>query len=183
MGRAYNTLDRTWSRHMRVAVSHLHLSRFRRIAEVLARHGLGYIVDALGLGRFLPPPLRFRAAVDHSGAATAPEHVRLALEELGATFVKLGQVLSTRGDLLPSSYRLELARLQEHGLAVPLEAVQETFTAELGSPLEEVFATFKAVPLAAGSIGRAHAATPPSPTGAGRGRLTTTSSGSSPTTR
>ena len=77
----------------------LHGSRTRQIADVLTRHGLGYFVGVLGLERVVPFN---RGLLGHARRAepyTRPEHLRLALEELGATFIKLGQILSTRPDL------------------------------------------------------------------------------------
>ncbi len=73
-----------------------HIERYRQIAGTLARHGLGYLVGIFGLGRFVP---FHRGLLKHPRRAlpyTRPEHIRMALEELGATFIKLGQILSTR---------------------------------------------------------------------------------------
>jgi ubiquinone biosynthesis protein len=83
----------------------------------------------------------------------------MALEELGATFIKLGQILSTRADLLPIDYRVELAKLQDGAPFVPSEQISETIEAELGRPVQALFAAFDPAPLAAASIGQAHAAT------------------------
>jgi ubiquinone biosynthesis protein len=83
----------------------------------------------------------------------------MALEELGPTFMKLGQMLSTRTDLLPPAYQHELAKLQDAAPPIPIEAVHETIIVELGQSLEQAFATFDATPLAAASIGQAHLAT------------------------
>jgi ubiquinone biosynthesis protein len=83
----------------------------------------------------------------------------MALEELGTTFIKLGQILSTRSDLLPPEYQAELARLQDAAPPVAPDLVRETVVAELGQPLETAFASFDLTPLAAASIGQAHAAT------------------------
>lgn len=130
-----------------------HLSRFRQIAEVLARHGLGSFVTGLGLQRFLP----FHSTADFRYAP--PEHLRRALEELGATFIKFGQLLSTRADLLPPEYQTELARLQDDAPPVSGEEIRERIEAELGCSLDTVFAEFDLKPLAAASIGQAHAAT------------------------
>lgn len=121
-----------------------HRARYREIAAVLSRHGLGYLVDRVDS----------RAAFD-----TAPEHVRSALEELGATFVKLGQLLSTRSDLLPPAYRTELAKLQDAAPPFAGDVAQSLVVEELGRPLEQAFASFDPEPLAAASIGQAHAAT------------------------
>ncbi|HET8632009.1 MAG TPA: AarF/ABC1/UbiB kinase family protein [Thermomicrobiales bacterium] len=134
-----------------------HLGRYRRIAQVLARHGLEYLIGVLGLERLVVvrPVLRGRPRE----ARTRPEHVRMALAELGATFIKLGQILSTRPDLLPPAYQREFARLQDNVPPVPAGVVEEVLGGELGRPVGEVFAAFDPTPLAAASIGQAHAAT------------------------
>jgi ubiquinone biosynthesis protein len=146
-------------------MTHLHTHssqrRSRQIASTLARHGLGFLVDVLGLEQFIP---FHRGLFKHPRRAqpyTRPEHVRMALEELGATWIKLGQILSTRSDLLPPEYQAELARLQDAAPTIPFEQVRETVSTQLGRPLEETFATFDPTPLAAASIGQAHAATLP----------------------
>lgn len=136
-----------------------HTHRFRQIAEILARHGLGYLAGVLGLERFVPFHKGLLGHARRAAPYTRPEHLRLALEELGAAFIKLGQILSTRADLLPPEYQAELAKLQDAAPPVPADAIRDTLLAELGRPVEEVFATFDFQPLAAGSIGQAHAAT------------------------
>jgi ubiquinone biosynthesis protein len=133
--------------------------RTREIAEVLARHGLAYLVGVIGLERLVPFRQGFFRQAHKAPRSTPPEHVRIALEELGATFVKLGQIVSTRSDLLPPHYQAELAKLQDNVPPVPFEAVREVIAAELGRPIETVYASFDPVPLAAASIGQAHAAT------------------------
>ena len=144
---------------MRNSRKHAHVNRTRQIANTLARHGLGYLVGMLGLEHFVP---FHKGLLKHPRRAqpyTRPEHVRMALEELGATFIKLGQILSTRSDLLPPEYLAEFAKLQDAAPTIPLKAVQETIRTELGRPSEAIFATFDPTPLAAASIGQAHAAT------------------------
>ncbi|HEU5315473.1 MAG TPA: AarF/ABC1/UbiB kinase family protein [Chloroflexota bacterium] len=141
-----------------------HPHRLRQIAGVLARHGFGSLLDALGLHRLVPVRHARRLVPgdlhppDHH---TTPERLRLALAELGITFIKLGQILSARPDVLGPQYAAELAKLQDHAPAVPVDAIREVIAAELGRPPEEVFASFDPVPLAAASIGQAHAATLP----------------------
>lgn len=126
--------------------------RQREIAEVLSRQGLGYLASVVGLDRWLRGPAR-------GAAPTRPEHLRLALEQLGPTFIKLGQVLSTRRDLLSPEYQAELAKLQDAAPPVPADVVRDLVAQELGSDAEDAFATFDFEPVAAASIGQAHAAT------------------------
>jgi ubiquinone biosynthesis protein len=135
-----------------------HARRYREITNVLTRHGLGFLSGALGFHRLLPVDglMFWRRGTQ---PITRPEHVRMAFEELGCTFVKLGQILSTRADLLPPSYQLELSKLQDTGPALKDTVVREIISTELGRPLEEVFSSFDSVPLACASIGQVHAAT------------------------
>jgi ubiquinone biosynthesis protein len=131
--------------------------RRRQIAGVLVRRGWGYLLEASGLEHLtaLEPHLE---AHHH---ATAPERLRMALEELGPTFIKLGQVLSTRGDLLGPEFRVELAKLQDDAPHLASDVVREFVRTELGGEPESVFAAFDPDPLAAASIGQAHAAAMP----------------------
>lgn len=134
--------------------------RARQIVEVLARHGLGFVVGSLSVeGRLLLRPVAPAARHTPHNQKAAPERLRLALEELGPTFIKLGQILSTRGDLLPQPYLDELAKLQDAAPPIPEEQVRTILREELGRPLEEVFAVFEMTPLASASIGQVHAAT------------------------
>ena len=93
-----------------------------------------------------------------SGRSPAMD-LRLALEELGPTFVKLGQFLSTRAGLLPPGYQAELSRLQDHAPAVAPDVIDDVVSRELRSRTDKTFATFDRLPLACASIGQAHAAT------------------------
>lgn len=133
------------------------LERTRDIARVLSRHGLGVLLQQSGLGRFAP--VAWRAA--YGGSLTQAQRLGQALGELGATFTKLGQMLSTRGDLLPPEYLLELSRLQDRAPSVPVDRIVEIVERELGAPLDQAFASFERAPLAAASIGQVHAAVLP----------------------
>lgn len=135
--------------------------RYRRIATILARHGLGYFVGVLGLERLVPLQRGLLGHAVRDEPYTRPEHLRLALEELGTAWIKVGQVLSTRPDLLPPEYQRELAKLQDDAPPVPAEQIRAVILAELGQPPEALFARFDALPLAAASIGQAHAAALP----------------------
>ena len=132
--------------------------RERQIAAVLVRYGLSYLASVVGLERLVKvaPGRARRAAAD---AHTPAENLRLALEELGPTFIKLGQLVSTRADLLSPDYRAELTKLLDTAPAVPSEVVKDIVERELHAPVDTAFATFEAGPLACASVGQAHAAT------------------------
>ncbi len=119
-------------------------ARYREILAVLARHGIG-ILDA----EFIK---------HEAGDQARAEHLRRACEELGTMFVKLGQILSTRSDLLPDAYRMELAKLQDEVAPLPGDAIADVIREDLGSPPEQLFAFFDRNPLGSASIGQVHAA-------------------------
>lgn len=132
--------------------------RYREVARVLSRHGLGYLVSQLGLGHLVPFHWGLLGHRRRGLPYTQAEHLRLAFEELGATAIKLGQILSTRADLLPPDYLAELAKLQDAVPPEPGDAVERQITAELGKPPSLLFAAFDATPLGSASIGQVHAA-------------------------
>ncbi len=132
-------------------------ARAREVAFVLLRHSLGSLLDVFELKALLPESKRAEAAATHGG----PVHLRRALEELGPTFTKLGQVLSTRPDLVAPEYEIELAKLQDSAPTVPFTDVAAAIESALHRPLAELFERFDAVPIAAASIGQVHAATLP----------------------
>ncbi|MFO7168987.1 MAG: AarF/ABC1/UbiB kinase family protein [Chloroflexota bacterium] len=134
-----------------------YLRRYRQIAGVLVSHGFGYLVNQLGLGSLLSLPRRIirRPPADR---LSGPERLRSALTELGPTYVKLGQMLSTRPDLLPPAWILELNKLQDTVPPFPAELAIATVESELGRPVESIFREFCHEPLAAASLGQAHAA-------------------------
>lgn len=132
--------------------------RYKQIGEVLAKHGLGYVASVVGLGRWLPFHHGMLGHAPREQPYTTPEHLRLALEELGPTFIKLGQLLSTRSDLLPPAYLVELSKLQDGAPPVATTVIRELIEQELGAPVEKLFSAFESEPLASASIGQAHAA-------------------------
>ncbi|HEX5366216.1 MAG TPA: AarF/ABC1/UbiB kinase family protein [Acidimicrobiales bacterium] len=134
-------------------------TRSTRIVAVVVRHLLGTVLDVVRGWRL--PSRRRRAGDDRGRGGSSPGAVRLrrVLEDLGPTFVKLGQVLSSRADLLPPDYQAELSRLQDAAPPEPPGTVEAVLVTELGRPWTEVFSRLDPVPLAAASIGQAHAAT------------------------
>lgn len=121
--------------------------RYARIVGIAVRHGLG-------------APLRgFRPAEGDEARLAAS--LRDALQEGGVTFVKLGQMLSTRADLLPDAYVRSLARLTNRAEAEPWDAVRGVLEAELGRPVGQVFASIDTRPLASASVAQVHSATLP----------------------
>lgn len=135
-----------------------HARRYRQIVRVLLSHGLG------GLIAPFDPRGRHDAEqedVQPAGRVTArrARHLHRALEELGPTFVKLGQILSTRADLLPPVYIHELEQLQDAVAPDDPAAIRMIVEQELGGSIESLFISFTLVPLAAASIGQVHAAT------------------------
>jgi ubiquinone biosynthesis protein len=143
---------------MTAAASRARDHRERRIAEVLVRYELSHLATGLGLGRLVSAADGLIGR-EQPESHTEPENLRLALEELGPTFIKLGQLLSTRADLLSPEYRAELSKLQDAAPAVPSEVVADIVERELRAPADAAFAAFARVPLACASVGQAHVAT------------------------
>ncbi|MBI4491647.1 MAG: AarF/ABC1/UbiB kinase family protein [Chloroflexi bacterium] len=137
------------------------LDRYRQVVQILVRHGFGYLVNQLGLGHLVPFHWGLLGHRRRPMPYTQAEHLRLAFEELGTTFIKLGQILSTRADLLPPDFVAELARLQDAVPPEPVKVIERQIDQELGQPPARLFARFDAEPLGSASIGQVHAAVLP----------------------
>ncbi|HEU5284492.1 MAG TPA: AarF/UbiB family protein, partial [Burkholderiales bacterium] len=125
------------------------LGRIQEIGAVLLRYGFGDLVRRLGI------VLHWKEAAQ-SAPLNAPGSARRALQDLGPTFVKLGQILATRIDLFPPEWIAELEKLQDRAPASPYPEVRAQLSDDLGGPPETVFAAFDAQPIAAGSIAQVH---------------------------
>ena len=141
---------------MSISFKPTHLSRYKDIAWLLFKYGRGELVDAAGLddggnhnGHAVPKPV------------SSPEAKELAndLEKMGPVFIKIGQLLSTRPDLLPVPYTEALARLQDKVAPFPFEEVEKIVNNELGMRLSRAFSSFDPIPISAASLGQVHHAT------------------------
>jgi len=139
-----------------------HLRRYRQITGILVDYGFGSILAQLGLSERLNIPrrvLRRKPAIEEE--LTQAQRLRLALEELGPTFIKMGQILSTRADLLPPDVIDELRLLQDRVPPGPWEPIRALIELELGAPIQELFAFIDHNVLAAASLAQVHAAVLP----------------------
>src|SRR5262245_40906534 len=119
-------------------------ARLRVIAQVLSKHGFGHFVDRLQLGRYIPSALRFgfaKTSEESEADPLAPIGARLVrvCEELGPTFVKLGQVASTRPDILPPQVLTAMEKLQDDVAPFPSEQACRIFREDIGVSVEESF--------------------------------------------
>lgn len=135
-----------------------HLKRYRQIIRVLVRHGLGYLVQRLGWEDITPASCRGQVCnCQREADEWLAVRLRQALTELGPTFVKFGQVLSTRPDLLPPAFIHELESLQDKVSPLSEAEIIRQLENDIGHP-DQVFAEFNHRPLAAASIGQVHRA-------------------------
>ncbi|MFZ2957359.1 MAG: AarF/ABC1/UbiB kinase family protein [Candidatus Ozemobacteraceae bacterium] len=138
------------------------LNRFREIVSVLAHHGFGQLITQLvrgenafakALGSF-----RYETSSKEAGSTTFAIRGRLVLQDLGPTFIKLGQILSTRPDLIPEEFIDELKKLQDNVPPFDTDAARSLVESELGHPLADTFASFEEKPLGTASLGQVYAA-------------------------
>jgi ubiquinone biosynthesis protein len=124
------------------------MGRVREIAQVATRHGFGFVFERHALRR--------SSVIEAQNLPALGRHLREMLDELGPTFVKFGQLLSTRPDIVPPEIASELRLLQDSVSPVPFTAIERVIETELKAPIDRLFTNFEAVPVAAASIGQVH---------------------------
>lgn len=136
-----------------------HLRRYRDIAEILADHGFGTVLTQLGLSDRLNLPRRILRRTPSIGdELSVARRLRLTIEDLGPTYIKLGQILSTRSDLLPPEYLEELSYLQDRVPPIPWESARSVIESELDASVNDLFASIDPTPIAAASLAQVHQA-------------------------
>lgn len=137
-----------------------HVQRYQHILAVFFKYGFGDLINSLKIEQYVEIGMKMISPKrkERLETLTRVERIRMALEELGPTFLKMGQILSTRPDLLPVALVQELAKLQDAVSPFAFSEVKEVIEEELESPIDTVFSRFDEVPLAAASIGQVHRA-------------------------
>jgi ubiquinone biosynthesis protein len=135
-----------------------HLGRYKTVAHILIRNGFGWFIDEIGLTRLLTLPKRLWRDNEKKEMLTTSERIRITLEQLGPTFVKIGQIASLRTDLLPIELTDQLTRLQDDVPPLEFDPVRHIVESELGGELEDIFLEFDQSPIGSASIGQVHRA-------------------------
>jgi len=137
-----------------------HLNRYRHILAVFLSYGFDELLDLVKLDQFIASGLKLvsRDRAKPVSRYSRARRIRMAIEELGPTYVKLGQILSTRPDLIPMDLVNELSRLQDRVPPCSYDEISTVVEKEIGARPEEAFASFKPEPLASASIGQVHRA-------------------------
>jgi len=147
----------------RLGRTYRHVVRFRQVLDILVTEGFGFVVVRMNLQPLIHWPARLRRYLTASPTPlTLPAQLRRVVEELGPTYIKLGQMLASRPDLLPVAYLREFSQLQDRVAPLPFARIRPVLEQELGKPVEDAFASFDVEPLASASLAQVYAATLPS---------------------
>lgn len=133
--------------------------RLREILGVFARHGFTDVAHRMKLERWLPS--KWQTLLQEQKEIPSEVRLRMAFEELGPTFVKFGQLLASRPDLIPESFVDEFSKLQDDVKALPFEVIRSAVESEFGKPIAELYQSFEEKPLGAASIAQVHGAVLP----------------------
>lgn len=131
-------------------------ARLKTIVSVFAKHGFHNVIERLNLGKFLFDRINFSEEVNRF---TTAERLRMAFEELGPTFVKLGQLLSSRPDLIPDDLAVEFSKLQDNVKPISTEEIEIILKREFGDQLNSIYSYIDMKPIGAASIAQVHKAT------------------------
>ncbi|MCG8637955.1 MAG: AarF/UbiB family protein [Desulfobacterales bacterium] len=145
----------------RVTRRYRHLVRYQQIIGIVLKYGFENIIYAMNIDHYIESGLRiipFTKPLEKVEKFSKYERIRMALEELGPTFVKMGQVLSSRPDLIPVALTKELTKLQDNIPSFDFEQVKNIIASEFGKPWDEVFYSMEKKPFASASIGQVHKA-------------------------
>jgi len=134
------------------------MRRFGTITRVLVKHGFGDLMERRRSRRDKEPAEKVEQEVPVKRGFPSPGRIRLVLEELGPSFIKLGQLMSTRADIFPSDYIEEFKKLQDQVPPTPFTKIRRVLESELKRPLDRIFDEFDSEPVAAASVGQVHVA-------------------------
>jgi len=139
-------------------LAYKHLQRYRQVVGILTKYGFGEFFGQIRFWEYINIEKKLLHRERKLENMSTAQRLRLALEELGPTFVKLGQMLSTRPDIVPQNIIVELEKLQNRVAPMPTEAAIQVVESELKKPISEICDSFDVIPLAAASLAQVHRA-------------------------
>ena len=143
-----------------ISRTYRHINRYREIITVLVKHGFGDLVTNTNLEKYIDfgKKIIYGKTIPKIATLSRWERIRMALEELGPTFIKFGQIMSNRPDLLPQELIIELEKLQDSVPPFAEKAARQLIEEELGKPISDLFKEFQSTPIASASIAQVHKA-------------------------